>query len=295
MANPKIAFIINPNSGTTDKKALPDTIRRVLGEGYDIHPVFTKYAGHAKEIVRQLIDQGFRYVVACGGDGTVNEIASAMVNTDAAMGIIPFGSGNGLARHLNIPMNVEAAIKLVGELHVQSIDYGMANDHMFFCTCGTGFDAHISHEFSKDGKRGFFTYLKVMAREFWKYKSYVYELSNKNMTIVQKAFLITFANASQYGNNAYIAPHASAQDGRMEVCIMKPFWYTSVPNIAFRLMTKSIEHSRHFSILKTSEVTLRRPCSGEFHIDGDPVMEGKEINIKIIPKALKVICKAGTK
>lgn len=295
MATPKIAFIINPNSGTNNKKALPETINRILGDKYEVNSIFTEYAGHAKEIVKQLISEGYRYIVACGGDGTVNEVASAMVGTDAAMGIIPFGSGNGLARHLSIPMNTDAAIKLVGELYVQSIDYGMANDHMFFCTCGTGFDAHISHEFSKDGKRGFFTYLKIMAREFWKYKSYVYELSNKSMTIVQKAFLITFANASQYGNNAFIAPHASARDGLMEVCIMKPFWYPSIPNIAFRLMTKEIEKSRHFSVIKTSEVTLRRPCSGEFHIDGDPVMEGKEINIKIFPKALKVICRKGNK
>lgn len=290
MAKSTIAFIINPNSGTNNKKDLPDLIRKILdADRFDISIEFTKYAGHGKELAKQYAEKGFNYVVACGGDGTINEVASQLTGTNTVFGIIPYGSGNGLARHLGISLIPKRALRQINKHSIKSIDYGMANEHAFFCTCGTGFDAHISHKFAVQGKRGFFTYLKTVVKEYWGYKPHPYTLSSDEFEITQRAFVVTIANASQYGNNAFIAPQASTSDGLLDICILKPFPFYSIPWLAFLLFQKEIERSKHISILRTKGFTLKRKKEGEFHIDGDPIQAGKEISIKVVPNGLKVM------
>lgn len=290
MSKAKVAFIINPKSGTQNKASLPDLIRKTIdAEKFDVTIAKTEYAGHGRELAKGFVEEHYDYVIACGGDGTMNEVASELVETETCFGIVPFGSGNGLARHLSISMMPQKALRQINRHMVRRIDCGMANDKKFFCTCGTGFDAHVSHKFAVKGKRGFLTYLKTVCSEYIKYKSNIYTLQGGSFTITQQAFLITFANASQYGNNAFIAPHASTRDGLIDICILKPFSFLSIPSLAFRLFQKEIDKSKHISTIQASDVTLVRPEAGEFHIDGDPVMMGASIHVRVIPEALKVI------
>jgi len=290
MERSKIAFIVNPNSGTSRKEDLPALIDKTLDKNhFETTVVFTQYAGHGKELTARFVEEKYKYIIACGGDGTMNEVASELVHTDVIFGIIPYGSGNGLARHLGISMFPKRALKQINNHVVKKIDYGLADDTKFFCTCGTGFDAHVSHEFAMKGKRGFLTYLKTIFREYYHYKPYMYVLKNDEIEIRQRAFLITFANASQYGNNAFIAPRASISDGMLDVCILKPFSFFVIPWLAFLLFQKEIDRSKHISMIRTKEITLIRRKAGSFHVDGDPMEKGKEIRIRVVPAGLKVL------
>lgn len=290
MEKAKIAFIINPKSGTNSKAELPDLIRKTINqEKFDITIVKTEYAGHGRALARQFVEQHYDYVIACGGDGTMNEVASELTETETCFGIVPYGSGNGLARHLSISMEPQKALRQINKHIVRRIDYGMANDKKFFCTCGTGFDAHVSHKFAIQGKRGFWTYFKTICLEFMKYKPYVYTLKSGSFKITQQAFLVTFANASQYGNNAFIAPQASTSDGLIDVCVLKPFSVFAILPLTFQLFRKEIDKSKYISTIQTPEVTLVRQEPGEFHIDGDPLMMEAEIHVRVIHDALRVI------
>jgi len=290
MERSKIAFIINPNSGTSRKEDLPALIDKILDKNrFEATVAFTQYAGHGKELTNRFVEEKYNYVIACGGDGTMNEIASELVHTDVIFGIIPYGSGNGLARHLGISMFPKRALKQINNHVMKTIDYGLADETKFFCTCGTGFDAHVSHMFAVQEKRGFLTYLKTIFKEYIHYKPYMYVLKNSEVEIRQRAFLITFANASQYGNNAFIAPRASISDGMLDVCILKPFSFFAIPWLAFLLFQKEIDKSKQISIVRTKEITLIRRKAGSFHVDGDPMEKGKEIHIKVIPAGLKVL------
>ena len=232
MNKKKIVFIMNPISGTMNKAAIPSLIERYLNHDcFDYEIVQTAYAGHAVELATKAKDEGIDIVVAIGGDGTVNEVARAVVHSNTALGIIPCGSGNGLARHLMLPMNVAKAIQIINEGEIHLLDYGIINDHPFFCTCGMGFDAFISHKFAEAGKRGPITYVENVLKGGLQYKPETYEIRDEHGTTRLKAFLISCANASQYGNNAYIAPQASMSDGLMDIVVMS---YTSqmLPTIA---------------------------------------------------------------
>lgn len=290
MEKSRIAFIINPVSGTSNKKDLPELIDKIIDKDkFETKIVWTQHAGHGRELATEFAAQGYEYVIACGGDGTMNEIASALVHTQTCFGIVPYGSGNGLARHLGISMLPKKALAQINQRHTDTIDYGMADDRKFFCTCGTGFDAHISHKFAEDGKRGILTYLKTIVREFVNYQPYIYTLRGAGVEIRQQAFLVTFANANQYGNNGFIAPHASAKDGLLDICILKPFRFYSIPKLTYFLFRKEIDKSKHITIIKAEEMTLERESEGEFHIDGDPINAGKVIHVHIVKKGLKVL------
>ncbi len=285
----RIAFIINPISGTSDKKDLPGLISEVFAEGWETTVENTQYAGHGKELAQRFAEEGYDVVVACGGDGTMNEVASSLVHTNTAFAIVPFGSGNGFARHLGYSMHPKEALEQIRDGEERSVDSGLANGKRFFCTCGTGFDAHVSHTFSKEGKRGFLTYLKVILREYKTYEPQEYQLDSASFSTVKKrAFLVTFANAAQWGNKAYIAPHASVCDGVMDICVLGRFPIYAAPGLALRLFMGTFDKSRHVTALRTNEVTLLRDKEGEFHIDGDPLMMGKEIKVEIEPLSLKV-------
>jgi YegS/Rv2252/BmrU family lipid kinase len=286
----KMAFIINPISGINSKKNLPLLIKKYLDtDKFEPHIFYTERAGHATEIAKQLAVDGFPYIIAVGGDGTVNEIGKGLIHTETCMGIIPSGSGNGLARHLKIPILTKRAIKYINKAKPIYIDYGKANDNIFFSTCGVGFDAHISQQFALTGRRGINTYVEKILLEYLHYKPEFYQLKNNEIDIKEEAFLITFANASQYGNNATIAPQANLQDGLMDVSILSKFPFIFAPELALRLFTKQIDKSYFFTSLQTKEITLIRGNSGSFHFDGEAGTAEKEINIRIIPKGLKVL------
>ncbi|NLO71912.1 MAG: YegS/Rv2252/BmrU family lipid kinase [Porphyromonadaceae bacterium] len=292
--NKKIAFIVNPVSGTiTDKRKVTEEIQSSLDRSIyeDFRIAYTESRGHGTELAEAFLKDGFHYIVAVGGDGTVNEVGKALIHTDAALGVISTGSGNGLARHLHIPMNFKKAIEQLNFSEVVKIDYGLANDKPFFCTAGTGFDAYVSHKFADGKKRGVFGYIEQMVTGFLNYEPEHYRLVREDIDFEGKAFVITFANASQWGNNAYIAPDASVQDGLIDVSIISNLPITAIPSLAFELFTKSIHKDMLFNSLKAHEITLYRDTPGLFHLDGDPYEEGSKINIKVVPAGLNVMVK----
>ncbi len=286
----KVYVIINPVSGTSSKQHLPHKIAETIDPHlFDVHIFITGYAGHGSEIAKQAIEDKADYVIAAGGDGTVNEVARTLVGSETALGIIPMGSGNGLGRDLNIPTDPKKALEVIKEENVITIDYGKVNGRIFFCTCGVGFDAEVAAKASGKKNRGSLMYLKNMLEIFFKQKPQTYEIICPEGTIHDKAFVVTCANASQYGYNAHIAPHADIQDGLMNIAILKPLSILDVPQTSLQLFTKKIDENSKMIELLTSKVTIKRKNAGVMHIDGDPIEMGKEINVEIIPGGLKVL------
>lgn len=288
-----IAFIINPIAGTLNKKKLPKLISQTLDKSQWLENiVFTEYAGHATELSHQFAQMGFDAVVAVGGDGTVNEVARGLRDTKTALGILPMGSGNGFARHLNIPMRVNRALEMLNHSEAIATDYGLANDRLFVTTCGTGFDAMIAEQFAAAGKRGFTTYVQKIVSDLVSYKPQHYHIvanDGTKLNIDTTAFLITFANANQWGNEAYIAPHASIQDGKMDICIMSGKAIFAAPSLALGLFTKMIDKSLFMDGAQAKDITLYRDEQAPFHIDGDPVEMEKDIRIRIVEDGLRVL------
>ena len=285
-----IVFIINPISGTRHKDDIPELIEaRLDKERLSYETVFTEYSGHAAELARQSAANHADVVVAVGGDGTVNEVARSLVHTNTALGIIPSGSGNGLARHLCIPMDAVKALDIINECQIQQFDYGVINDLPFFCTCGMGFDAFISLKFAEAGKRGPITYVENVLKEGLKYQPETYEIVDDQGVIYNKAFLIACANASQYGNNAYIAPGATMKDGLLDVIIMEPFSVLDAPQIAADLFMKTLSNNSKIKTFRTKSIHIHRKHPGAIHYDGDPIMTGEDIDIHIEPLGLRIV------
>ena len=285
-----ITFIINPISGTQKKDDMPQLIEQLIDhEKFEVDICMTEYAGHAAKIARQRAADKTDIVVAVGGDGTVNEVARSLVHTETALGIIPCGSGNGLARHLCLPIDTRKDLQLINECHIEAFDYGVINGLPFFCTCGMGFDAFISLKFAEAGKRGPITYIENVLKEGLKYKPEQYEIIDENGSARYKAFLIACANASQYGNNAYIAPGATMKDGLMDVIIMEPFDALEAPQIAADLFMKTLGNNSKIKTFRTKSIRIKRQQPGAIHYDGDPIMTGMDIDVSIEHLGIRII------
>lgn len=291
MANKKrIIFIMNPISGTIRKSGIPKIIEKTLDkEYYEFSIAETNYSGHAYEIAKDAKEKGFYAVVAVGGDGTVNEVAKAIVHSDTALGILPCGSGNGLARHLMLPLDIQKAVEVINMHTVHDLDYGLINNIPFFCTCGMGFDAFISMKFAEAGKRGPVTYLENILREGLKYKPETYEIIDENGTSIRRAFLISCANASQYGNNAYIAPQASMSDGLLDITIMEPLDMIEASQISIDMFNKTLNNNSKIKTFKTKQIQVHREKAGFIHYDGEPVMTDADVDISVVNKGIKII------
>ena len=285
-----ILAIINPVSGTGSKDKIPRLIDTVIDhEKNDVSIIMTEYPGHASEIATQAVTDGIDTVVAIGGDGTVNEVGSAVAGSDTAMAIVPVGSGNGLARHLRIPMNASRALQVLNNGVTGSFDYCTVNGKPFFCTCGMGFDAAVSYKFSNEGTRGFITYIKTTLTEFFKYKAQDYIIDIDGVQMAERAFVIACCNAAQYGNNAYIAPRATMQDGLIDVTVMHGFTLAESPLIGARLFFRSLDKDRHVSIYRGKQVIIERKNEDFMHIDGDPVMMPAKLVIENISKGINIL------
>ena len=286
----KIKFVVNPISGTQSKELILNLLDEKIDKArYSWEVVYTERAGHAVEIAAKAAEEKTDIVVAIGGDGTINEIARSLVHTDTALGIIPCGSGNGLARHLHIPMEPKRALEVLNEGCMDVIDYGKINGTDFFCTCGVGFDAFVSLKFAHAGKRGVLTYLEKTLQESLKYEPETYELETENGVSKYKAFLIACGNASQYGNNAYIAPQATLNDGLLDVTILEPFTVLDVPSLSFQLFNKTIDQNSRIKTFRCQTLRIHRSKPGVVHFDGDPMMMGENVDVKIMKKGLQVI------
>ena len=285
----KLLAVINPISGTANKQYIPETITEVMDESkWDVMIRFTQRPGHATDLAKQAIKQGYYGVLAIGGDGTINEVAAALRDSDTALGIIPNGSGNGLARHLNIPIDVKRALEEINNDRIEQFDYCMANQHPFFCTCGVGFDAHVSAKFAESKKRGPMSYLKNTLVEYLRYRSEEYSIETADQVLTERAFVIACGNASQYGNNAFITPNASMQDGLIDVTLIQPFTPLDTAVLGILLFTKHIEQDTNIQSFRTPSLTIHRPKAGVMHIDGEPMMMEADIEVKCIHNGIKI-------
>lgn len=286
-----IAFIVNPISGTKAKNRVAKLIRELLDlQQFAPTVVVTEYAGHATQLARQFAMEDYYAVVAVGGDGTVNEVASGLIGSNTALGIIPNGSGNGFARHLDISTRMNRAIEMLNSSEVINVDYGLVNNLPFFSTCGVGFDAVVAQDFS-DSSRGFKGYVQSIFKDLFQYKPETYQLKGEGIDMTTTAFLVNFANAGQWGYDAYIAPKASVQDGWLDVAIVSEFPMTAAAGLALSLFTRDIDEKLHMNTIRTKELTLTRTSEGAMHIDGTPVIMPAELHVKIVEEGLKVLVK----
>lgn len=289
MVKESILFIVNPVSGTGKQKQLNSVLKAHLDlEKFDYHISFTEYGGHATEIAKNAV-ANFDIVIAVGGDGTVNEVAKGLTGSNCIMGIIPVGSGNGLARHLKLSMRLAESIKIINRKQVKTIDAATINDNYFVNVAGIGFDAHVAHLYAKTSTRGPIPYAKIMTNEFYKYKPVDYKILIDDKQIESAAFLISFANSSQFGNNAYISPNAIIDDGLIDVCIMREFPIVEVGQITYQLFNKRVDRSKYMKIIKASSVKVIASQEMKGHIDGEPVDFSSEIEVVVKPMALNII------
>lgn len=284
-----VLFIVNPISGSGYSKNLAARIDKSLDPNRFIASiVYSQYQGHATNIVREQLALGVKKVFAVGGDGTVNEVAKALTYTEATFGIIPVGSGNGLARHLRIPLNVSKAVSLINRDRIALVDYGLVNNTPFFCTAGVGFDAHIGNVFSQSKGRGFSNYIKSTVREFVKYPAQNYTLHDNGFKMQKEAFLITVANASQFGNNAYIAPDADVTDGLLDVTIISPFPKYLAPSVGLKLFNGKLGKSRFVEMFRVRKLDIERQQIDFAHFDGEPTLMDKRLSFEVKPLGLKI-------
>lgn len=293
----KVAFILNPISGHGQKNDIVGYIRGLLSGHPEIEGEFhyTRFGGDAFQKARHYAGQGYDTVVAIGGDGTVNEVAKGLVGSSTKLAIVPQGSGNGLARHLGIPMGYQAAANLVFEGKPQMIDAGKINDEYFFCTAGVGFDAVVGEKFNSSSTRGLATYMEHCAKEYVKYHPQEYEINILGTKFRQKAFLITFANSSQWGNNVFIAPDANISDGMMDVVIWRDSPMVTMPLITAELFLKKIKYSEFVDTYRCKEVVITRDSEGVIQFDGESMVMGRELKVSVHHNALEVIVPDQTK
>ena len=289
----KILFIINPKSGVKTKLEIPEVINHLVDrDQFDFEIITTKAPKHATILSKEAADKNYYAVVSVGGDGSANEAAKSLAGTETALGIIPAGSGNGMARHLKIPVDIEKALHVINTGKIEKIDTVKVNDEFCLGTIGVGFDAHVAHLFASSKKRGYSTYVKLVLAEFYKYKPFKYELTVDSQTVTKSCFLLTIANSSQFGNNAVIAPFADVMDGTIDIIMMRQFGVCFAPNLIWRLMNNSIHKSRFFSMMRGKNILLKNNSILKGHIDGEPVTFENDLHIKILPSSLNVIVPA---
>ena len=274
-------FIVNPISGKGRKARI---IAHLKEKGMKV--VYTEYAGHAEVLSREAAE---RIIVAVGGDGTVNEVARGIVGTDKVLGIIPCGSGDGLALHLGISRHYRQALKTILKGDVQKIDSGLINDKPFFSVCGTGFDAVVSERFAKSGKRGLKNYIKLGLKTWMDYTPENYKIEIDGNAFEIEASLLTIGNSSQWGNNAKIAPLADISDGMLDMTAVDRFSAIEMPALAFQLMTGQLDKNSRVHCYRGRHIKISRPSTGPAHADGDWFSAGTELDIRILPQSLNVL------
>lgn len=291
----KILFIVNPNAGKRISDKIIDAIKKNFPEHINYQIVIWKDKHHFQDIVDLFINRDYTDVVAVGGDGTVNEVAKSLLNTNIALGIVPIGSGNGLARSLGLSMKPEEVIQQIVIGKKTKIDCGMVNGRAFFCTSGIGFDAQIGHLFATSVKRGLSSYVKITLKELFSYRAKNYTIKINGEEIKRKAFLITVANAGQYGNDFYIAPEAKLNDGLFHVVILKPFNFFKVFEIFLKIIMGKAQKSKSIETYVSKELQVIRENPDSIHFDGEPASETEVLNYSNQNQALNVIVGANFK
>lgn len=255
-----------------------------------VEVAYTQYAGHAVKLSRQAVADGIDIIVAAGGDGTINEVAGQMIDKEAVLGIIPMGSGNGLARHLGIPRHIEKAVRLINQYDFTKIDTCSINNAPFVSIAGVGFDALVAKYFAKGERRGFMGYFTVVANQYLKYKPKKYHIEFADgKKLETRALFIAFANSNQFGYNTTIAPNARLTDGLLDVCIVKKPLLVSIPIMVNLLLLNRIHLAHDVNIVQTPYLSVTQSRNRVVNIDGEPVRMAKKLDVKIKPLSLRVI------
>jgi YegS/Rv2252/BmrU family lipid kinase len=287
-----ILFIINPKAGVDRVKAIQDAIVNILDKSvFDIRFAYTEYPKHGIELARQAAADHIDIVVSVGGDGSLNDVVTGLQGSDAILGIIPKGSGNGLARSIGIPLKLEKALEVINSFNVQALDVGMANDHYFISNTGVGFDALITKAFEGNDARGFKTYLSLILKHFRRFKAQDWVLNIDGREVREKAFMITIANAPQLGYNFFIAPQAKLNDGMLDIVVIREHPSLLTPLIGLQAFMGAIQESRYVQHYSGKEIRISNPQNSIMQVDGDAVSchAGEPIGISIMPKAIKVL------
>ncbi len=282
-------LVINPIAGTSSKQRLSEAVAQALAPlSTAVTVCYTGGKGDATRMAADAVKQRFDVVLAAGGDGTVNEVASALSGSNVPLGIIPCGSGNGLARHLGIPLDVKGALDILKLNNVVACDHGSVNGFPFFCTFGIGFDATVSDAFSRSKQRGKFTYVRSTVEQYFSYEPETYAISADGTSITERAFLVAVCNASQYGNNAYIAPRASITDGLLDVTVVHAGNLLTTALVGLDLLTGFIEENVLIHTFRTQQAVITRSEPGAVHLDGEPRSMGTRLEVKCHVGALRV-------
>ena len=280
----KVHFIVNPMSGAKDKRALMKVLEGNLRHSFDVS--YTERPGHATELAKA---SDAEIVVAVGGDGTVNEVARGLIGTNKALGIVPSGSGNGLAYHLGIGRKPEQILKTLNDGIITYMDCGMLDGKPFFCTAGVGLDADVAWRFASSTSRGLRNYIRIAIKLWRHFHPQTYTVNVDGNVVTTPAVFITVGNANQWGNMARIADQASVEDGLLNVVIVKPFHTYEIPVLAAKLMDGRAHTSRRVQNLEGRHITIDRQASGPIHFDGDPSRTGTHIELEVVPHALRVL------
>jgi diacylglycerol kinase (ATP) len=279
---PTIIFIINPHAG----KGKQLSKKRILSLWHDHEVHFLERYEGRDERVKSYLSQGVKDFVVAGGDGTVNDLGRLLMHTDARLGIVPLGSGNGLARDLGLPMEKEHALQVIRKGKTRRIDVGLLNDRPFFCTAGLGFDALCAYDFAHtQHSRGLWNYIKIIFQNYFTYRGSYARMGGEEV----KYFSLTFANAGQFGNEAYIAPHARLDDGFLDCALILPHPKYRFAELGFHLMKKSLDRFPYFKTHTFKSMALENTGKLFVHIDGESVnLSDHRIEVKVAEKALNV-------
>lgn len=291
----KVFFIVNKFSGSGFKTEMEMAFRQTCeAQEWEFALKYTQKPGHATQLASEARDAGYGKIVAVGGDGTVNEVAQALLHSPAAMGIIPKGSGNGLARHLGIPMDATQALNCLFTGRIVPIDTFRLNGRLSLNVSGIGFDGYVAELFGLEKQRGLQGYTKLVLNEFMNFPEFEAEITSDGRTAVKNAFVIAIANSSQYGNNARIAPGASVCDGLLNINILKKFPPYRV-DLIYALFSGTIEESGYCEMLQISEASIRLRTPVAYHIDGEPAGKADHFTIALIPASLNLLAPFETK
>lgn len=285
----QLMLIINPISGTGSKKGVRELVEKTMSScGHTVDVRVTGARGDATNLAAEAARKGYYGVLACGGDGTVNETARALCGTETSLGIRPSGSGNGLARHLHLPIDIDGALDIIARDNIVASDYGSVNGQPFFCTFGMGFDAAVSHRFARQHRRGLLSYAKSAISEYVQYRPQTYSVSANGKILTEKAFLIAVCNASQWGNNAYIAPEASITDGLLDITIVHSGTAIDAAVMGMDIFTGYINNNTMVHTFRAPACVIYRNSDGEAHIDGEPLILPDILDIKCHRGQLKI-------
>lgn len=288
----KIVFIVNPKAGISPKsKVVIELLAGNIIPSSRFIPevIFTERPGHATEIAANAIANGADIIVASGGDGTVNEVASALVDTDIPMGILPAGSGNGLARCLGISMSYALALRTIIRGNTKLMDVATVNDKLYTSIAGIGFDAFVAQKFAESSIRGMISYMQIILNEFSSYKPVTYNLTIDGEEFDKQALMIVFANSNQFGFNTKIAPDAKVDDGYLDICVVKKMPVTQLLNVGYNTMRGTLGNTGFAEYFRGKEISITNIHDPLMNIDGEPKIMNSPVSIKIKPLCLRVI------